>query len=34
VLGPLSNVPAFGEAFGCPAGSPMQRAAAEQIAIW
>lgn len=34
VLGPLSNVPAFSEAFGCPAGSPMQRAAAEQIAIW
>jgi predicted metalloendopeptidase len=34
VLGPLSNMPAFGEAFGCPAGSPMQRAAAEQIAIW
>jgi predicted metalloendopeptidase len=34
VLGPLSNVPAFGEAFGCPPGSPMQRAEAERIAIW
>jgi predicted metalloendopeptidase len=34
VLGPLSNVPAFGEAFACPPGSPMQRAEAERIAIW
>ena len=34
VLGPLANVPAFAEAFNCPAGAPMLRAPAEQISIW
>ncbi len=34
VLGPLANVPAFAQAFNCPAGAPMMRAAAEQISIW
>ncbi|MCB1055700.1 MAG: M13 family peptidase, partial [Acidobacteria bacterium] len=24
VIGPLSNTPAFGEAFNCPVGSPMR----------
>lgn len=32
--GPLANLPAFGEAFGCEAGTPMQRAADEQVRIW
>ncbi|MCR6685030.1 M13 family metallopeptidase [Pseudoxanthomonas sp.] len=31
---PLSNLPAFGAAYGCKAGQPMQRAEAEQIRIW
>jgi putative endopeptidase len=34
VLGPLANVPEFAQAFSCPAGAPMMRAAAEQISIW
>jgi len=34
VLGPLANVPAFAEAFNCPAGAPMMRSPAEQISIW
>ncbi len=34
VLGPLANVPAFAQAFNCPAGAPMMRAPAEQISIW
>jgi putative endopeptidase len=34
VLGPLANVPAFAQAFNCPAGAPMMRAASEQISIW
>ena len=32
--GPLANLPAFGEAFTCKAGTPMQRATAEQVSIW
>ncbi len=32
--GPLSNLPAFGEAFGCKVGQPMQRTEAEQIKLW
>ncbi len=31
---PLSNLAAFGAAFGCKAGQPMQRADAEQVRIW
>ncbi|WP_372014542.1 M13 family metallopeptidase [Pseudoxanthomonas sp. 10H] len=31
---PLSNLPAFGTAYGCKAGQPMQRAEAEQVRIW
>ncbi len=31
---PLSNLPAFGAAYGCKAGTPMQRAEAEQVRIW
>lgn len=34
VLGPLSNFPAFAQAFRCPADAPMMRAAGEQITIW
>lgn len=32
--GPLANLPAFGEAFGCDADAPMQRPEAEQVRIW
>lgn len=32
--GPLSNLPAFGAAFQCKPGQPMQRIDAEQIRIW
>ena len=32
--GPLANLPAFGSAFSCKAGTPMQRASAQQVAIW
>lgn len=32
--GPLANLPAFGEAFECKPGTPMQRAEAEQVSIW
>ncbi|AKC88423.1 M13-type metalloendopeptidase [Pseudoxanthomonas suwonensis] len=31
---PLGNLPAFGTAYGCKAGQPMQRAEAEQVRIW
>lgn len=31
---PLSNLPAFGAAYGCKAGQPMQRAEAEQVRVW
>ncbi len=34
VIGPLSNLPEFYEAFGCGEGSPMMRPAAERPAIW
>ena len=34
VLGPLANVTEFAQAFNCPAGAPMMRAASEQISIW
>ena len=34
VLGPLSNLPEFWSAFGCPSGCPMWRAEAERPAIW
>jgi len=34
VLGPLSNLPEFFEAFGCPEGSAMVRPAALRPAIW
>ena len=32
--GPLANQPAFGEAFGCKAGTPMQVTAEGQIRVW
>ncbi|MEO6264861.1 MAG: M13 family metallopeptidase [Luteimonas sp.] len=32
--GPLSDQPAFGAAFSCAAGTPMQRAADQQVTIW
>jgi putative endopeptidase len=31
---PLSNLPAFGAAFSCKAGQPMQRTETEQVRIW
>jgi len=31
---PLGNLPAFGEAYSCKAGQPMQRNEAEQVRIW
>jgi len=34
VIGPLSNLPEFFEAFDCGEGSPMKRPAAERPAIW
>ncbi len=32
--GPLSDQPAFGASFSCKAGTPMQRAADQQVSIW
>src|SRR5690606_23011017 len=32
--GPLANLPAFGAAFDCDAGTPMQRAEEDQVSIW
>ncbi|MGG6315000.1 M13 family metallopeptidase [Stenotrophomonas geniculata] len=32
--GTLANLPAFGAAFSCKAGQPMQRSEAEQIKVW
>jgi putative endopeptidase len=32
--GPLANDPGFGAAFSCKAGTPMQRAAPQQVRIW
>lgn len=34
VLGPLSNLPEFYEAFGCGEGQPMRRDAAQRPSIW
>jgi endothelin-converting enzyme/putative endopeptidase len=34
VIGPLSNIPAFAEAFGCKKDSPMVRPAAERCEVW
>lgn len=34
VLGPLANLPEFHAAFGCPPGSPMNRAPGERPEIW
>jgi putative endopeptidase len=34
VIGPLSNIPAFAEAFKCKPGSPMVRPAAERCEVW
>jgi putative endopeptidase len=31
---PLSNLPAFGAAYGCKAGQPMQRVETDQVRIW
>jgi putative endopeptidase len=33
-IGPLSNIPAFAEAFGCKAGDPMVRPDSERAQIW
>jgi putative endopeptidase len=33
-IGPLSNIPAFAEAFGCKAGDPMVRPEGERAQIW
>jgi putative endopeptidase len=32
--GPLADTPAYGDAFKCKAGTPMQRAGGEQVSIW
>ena len=32
--GPLADTPAFGAAFSCKAGTPLQRASGEQVSIW
>ncbi|WP_166207795.1 M13 family metallopeptidase [Cognatiluteimonas telluris] len=32
--GPLANEPAFGSAFSCKSGTPMQRSTSEQVSIW
>jgi len=34
ILGALVNVPAFAQAFNCPANAPMTRPADQVIAIW
>jgi len=34
VIGPLSNMPAFAEAFSCPAGSPMVRPPEKRCEVW
>jgi putative endopeptidase len=34
VLGPLSNLPEFIDAFDVPEGSPMRRAPADRVEIW
>jgi putative endopeptidase len=34
VNGPLSNLPAFGETFGCQAGAPMRRSADKICRVW
>lgn len=34
VIGPLSNLPEFQQAFSCPAGSPMVRPAAKRCEVW
>jgi putative endopeptidase len=33
-IGPLSNIPAFAEAFGCKPGAPMARPESERAQIW
>lgn len=34
VIGPLSNIPAFAEAFGCESGDAMVREGEQRVAIW
>jgi len=34
VIGPLSNLAAFAQAFSCPSGAPMVRSAAERCEVW
>lgn len=34
VIGPLSNLPAFGKAFSCKEGQPMVRPAADRCEVW
>jgi predicted metalloendopeptidase len=34
VLGPLSNMPEFANAFQCKAGDPMVRPPAERCSLW
>jgi putative endopeptidase len=33
-IGPLSNMPEFGKAFGCAPGAPMVRAADKRCEVW
>jgi endothelin-converting enzyme/putative endopeptidase len=34
VIGPISNLPAFGKAFSCKPGSAMMRAEKERCEVW
>jgi endothelin-converting enzyme/putative endopeptidase len=34
VIGPLSNIPAFAQAFSCQAGSAMVRAVTDRCEVW
>jgi predicted metalloendopeptidase len=34
VIGPLSNLPEFSQAFHCPPDSPMVRPEAKRVNIW
>jgi putative endopeptidase len=34
VNGPLSNIPAFAQAFGCKPGEPMVQADSSRVEIW
>ena len=34
VIGPLSNLPEFGQAFSCKPGAPMVRPPEQRCAVW